>query len=57
MEPLVSINIKISKVLRHIEFRENLFLPAPTEECRLWTDLSERVGIIRFNILLSIEAL
>jgi hypothetical protein len=29
----------------------------PTQECRLWTEISQKVGVIRFQILHSLMAL
>lgn len=29
----------------------------PTEECRLWTELNHKVGIVRIHILFSLESL
>lgn len=39
------------------EFRQHLFLPRPKETFRVWTSVSERVGIIKFHIIMTRQAL
>lgn len=44
-------------MLVYVEFREYLYMPVPKEDFAIWTNVSTRVGIVKFHILLNKEAL